>query len=665
MPRRRPSASESSPASRTPGPAPMPNEEQLQRLEDIVGNALLARQQFFQKLIDPRRDINDECGYPRDTQAVGVELYRQLYDRECIATRVVQVLPKESWQITPVVFEDDDEEVSTPFEQAWDDLESSLASGSTWHQDEQGSTIWEYLLRADILSGIGHFGVLLLGIDDGLPLQDPVDGVVVTHRRREPITNAQGKVVGFRVGRAEHRSYPDSPPTDKEIEVMNELARQDGCLNSWQPSVPVGNDAWGQPSGSGRQIPGTDQQYAWQGAMPPVSLAGTDQQYFGVQFGGTEVLADRPARPGRRLLFLRAFDESLVQIVRYEWNVRSPRFGMPVMYRITLNDPREQHSGIGLPLATVFVHWSRVIHLADNLSSSEIFGVPRMRPVLNRLLDLRKLYGGSAEMYWRGAFPGVSLETHPQLGGDVNVDVATTRDIMEQYMNGLQRYLLLTGMSARTLAPQVVDPTSQIQVQLEAICIQLGIPVRVFKGSERGELASSQDDASWNDRLRSRQNQYITPRIICPFLDRLIAMGVLPEPEGYSIEWPDLDSLNDRDKAAIALQKTQALAAYVAGQVEAVMPPLDFLTRILGLEAEEAAEILEGAAKALEEEQAQHEVMAQEQGFEPVPPPGFKKPDPEPTEEPPTPVKLRPGETLVKPDGKPLTRVPAEKDDVS
>jgi hypothetical protein len=121
---------------------------------------------------------------------------------------------------------------------------------------------------------------------------------------------------------------------------------------------------------------------AAQSAAPSgYSLAGVDQQYFGVQFGPSEQPADKPSKKKRKLLFLRVYDESLIQVVRYEWNIRNPRFGFPVMYRITLNDPREVHSGIGLPIATVFVHWSRVIHLADNRMSSEIFGVPRMRPV--------------------------------------------------------------------------------------------------------------------------------------------------------------------------------------------------------------------------------------------------------------------------------------------
>lgn len=455
--------------------------DRLGRFEDLVANALLARQEFLKKFMDPRRNIDDECGYPKSW--ISADKYQDLYDREAVAARVVQVFPRETWQVQPTVYEDEDADTITPFETAWDELSKLLQGQESWFKQEEGSPVWEYLRRADELSGIGHYGVLLLGLDDGKDLREPVE-------------------------------------------------------------------------------PGTV----------------------------------------RRLLYLRTFPEALAQIIRYEADPASPRFGQPEMYQITFNDPRDQHTGIGLTTATLEVHWTRVIHLADNLGSSEVAGVPRMRPVLNRLLDLQKMYGGSAEMYWRGAFPGLSLETHPQLGGDVEVDHAGLRDQMENYMNGLQRYLALMGISAKSLAPQVVDPTPQISVQIEAICIQLGIPKRVFMGSERGELASTQDDQAWNDRLRQRQRTYVTPRIIVPFVDRLIALGVLPEPAQYFVAWPDLTSQTDSEKADVAVKKTSALAQYVTGGVESVLPPLEYLTQILGMDDEEALAVLTQAAEAAEGE---------------------------------------------------------------
>ncbi len=473
--------------------SPLPNRETNQLNELIlntiaVSNALLAsRAELAKKFSDPRRDIADECGHPPygDTNAWD---YQDLYDREAVATRVVEVLPKESWQIQPILYEDESADTTTLFERAFKDLGKNLDGEESWFEDDQGNPVWEYLQRADILSGIGQFGALLLGINDGRDLREPV------------------------------------------------LPTEYGSSNQ------------------------------------------------------------------RELLFLRCFPESLVQISQFDEDTGSSRYGQPVVYSITFNDPRESNrTGMGLTTATQDVHWSRIIHIADNRGSSEVFGVPRMQPVLNRLLDLRKLYGGSAEMYWRGAFPGISLETHPALGGDVEIDRQATKDMMENYMNGLQRYLALMGMSAKSMAPQVVDPTPQINRQIEAICIRIGIPKRVFMGSERGELASTQDDAAWNDSLRGRQRNYVTPKIVKPFINRLIKIGVLPKPKRYCIYWPDLTSQTMADKAAIALSLTQAMSQYVQSNVEALITPLDYITEFLGVPDQKARSMMKNSTANLDE----------------------------------------------------------------
>lgn len=488
----------------------------VNRMRQLVTNATLGiRQGLIRTAFDPRRDINDECGYPSGTDLDLTKL-QDLYDREAIAARVVQVLPRESWQVQPTVYESEDSETITAFEEAWDALGAGLRGEYSWFSEEEGSPVWEYLKRADELSGIGAFGVILLGLDDGLPLSEPAKGL-------------------------EEKNSADS----EEV--------KEGRVSAY---------------------PGLYE--------------------FSVNAAKTQ---------GRKLRFLRVFPENLVQILRYEANPSSPRFGQPLAYSITLNDPRDNRGGAGFSSANFTVHWTRVIHVADNLGSSEVFGVPRMRPVLNRLLDLQKIYASDGEAFWKNVIMRIFLETHPQLGGDVEIDDESLRDMMENMENGLQRWASLAGMSAKTVAPTMTDPTPHIAVQIEAICIQLGIPVRIFKGSERGELASSQDDASWNDRLRARQRDYITPRIIVPLVDRLIALGVLPKPkDGYRIEWPDLTSQSDLEKADIATKLAAALGAYVQSGAAQLIPPFDFFTRVLGLEEEVARAILDAATKAAEEE---------------------------------------------------------------
>jgi hypothetical protein len=470
---------------------------------EMVQNVSLSRADFISKLMDPRRDYDAECGYPSDP---GPEDFQTLFDREVIPRRVVEALPKEAWQVQPSVYEDESTDTTTAFEDAWDGLGKQLRGEKSWYQDEKGSPVYEYLKRLNVLSRIGRYGVMLLGLDDG----------------------------------------------------QNNLNVE---------------------------------------AKP---------------------------KKGMKLNFLRVFTEANAPVSDWVKDPSDRRFGQPLSYNLKMSDVSGATAGDGAALSSKSfkVHWTRVIHLPANLQTSEVLGDPEMRVCLNRLLDLKKLYGGSAEMYWRGAFPGYSLETNPALGGDVDVNTEDLRDMFEDWSQGLQRYLALIGMTAKSLSPQVVDPTPQINVHLEAICIALGMPMRIFKGSERGELASSQDDASWNDRLREYESSYITPRVIVPFVDRLIQLGVLPEPEGYSVWWPDLTSQSQQEKAEVLSKVVAALAAYVAGGVDALLPPMELFTRYLGMTDEEANSVLESAVKWQEEkatQQADQQQHESDLGLSPAP----------------------------------------------
>jgi hypothetical protein len=490
---------------------------------------MLSRSELFNKFVDPRRNIFDECGFP-ETHQISAETYREFYDRDSVASRIVDILPDECWKSTPSIFENEDVDITTPFEEAWNELGKSLRSEESFYQDEEGNPVFEYLHRLDRVSGIGTFGVLLIGLNDGKELHEEAD--------------MSGNV---------------------EAEII----------------------------------------------------------------------------------YLRAFDESNAEIVTYETDRENARYGHPVEYNLTFNDPKDQTqdaTAVGLENINLKVHWTRVIHVADNLVNSEIFGQPRMLPVFNNLFTLRKLYGGSGEMYWRGAFPGLSFETHPQLGPDATLP-DNANDVVEKYMTGLQRYLMFTGMSVKSLAPQVVDPTPQIKCQIEAVCIKYGIPIRIFVGSERGELASSQDAVAWNDRLRSRQSSHITPRIIVPFVDRLILLGVLPRPSGYSVTWPDLDALSEAEEADVALKRTEALAKYIQGDVRTIIEPLDYLTRFLKFTDDEAEAMIESVMELLRDENPDADTDKIHAGKEPV------------TEEEPEipgPIKVREGEKLVTPPGSPF-----------
>jgi len=473
---------------------------------EVVANLSSMRGEMLKELLSRRRDVDAECDYPKITTAEG---YQALYDKEAIAARAVEAMAKESWQVLPKVYELETTKRTTKLETAWDAIGSQLQQEKSWHKQEEGSSIWEYIKRADILSGVGHYGILLLGFND----------ITLTNRRqmKDPIEGVT------------ERDRPDWESIKNKVKILQK---------------------------------------------------------------------------GRRLTFIRVFSEAQAPIARWDNNPASRRFGRPMEYLVTFNDPTEgEYGGVGLTTGTRNVHWTRCVHIADThhqAGSSDVFAVPRLKAILHRVLDLRKEYGAGGEGYWQNSFPIVSLETVPQLGGDVAVNTDKLKQMMQNVRDGLQRALYLIGMQAKTLAPNMIDPTPFVNVAIEAICIKLGMPVRIFKGSERGELASSQDDVAWNDRLKDRQNGYITPRVIVPVVDRLINTGVLPEPESgeYRVWWPDLTSRSKMEIAQTGLIETQAMVAYVTAGVDQLVPPVEWATGTLGKTDEEARTMFAGALLA-------------------------------------------------------------------
>lgn len=412
------------------------------------------------------RDIDATCGYP---EGVTTNDYFEMIDRFGIAKRANSVLPDESWRVPPLVYETEDESEKTPFEVAWDAL-----------FQVPGLSPWHYLHRGDVESGKGHFGVVLLGLSDGRPLDEPV--------------------------------------------------------------VP---------------------------------------------------------RAGMKLTFMRVFSQRSARIVKLNEDATSPDFGRPVEYSLTFFDPSISYgpmahdTGAGGPGGQypTTVHASRIIHLADQRESSEVYGVPRLRDVYNYLLDLKKVAGGGAEMFWQGAAPGYAIETNPNVI-DPALDKESLKAEFDGFRNGLQRMMALEGMTIKSLAPQVADPTPHGMFLIGLICASVGIPLRTFMGSASGQLSADNDTVDFNNRLTRRQTNYLTPMVVLPFAWRLVDLGVLPRPEKVVVDWQDLNNMSEKDKAAISMHRVQALLQYVTSGAEKVMPLTDFLTKIMYFSPDEAAAIL-------------------------------------------------------------------------
>ncbi|MDE8535453.1 DUF1073 domain-containing protein, partial [Staphylococcus aureus] len=107
------------------------------------------------------RDMYRVLGYKRELE---FHHYMTKYLRQDVAARVIESAPEDTWRDSPEILEGkgDQAKDDTPFVTAV-------------NQALEGLGAWAELENVDTVSGIGRYGVLLVGFDDNQPLKMPVE----------------------------------------------------------------------------------------------------------------------------------------------------------------------------------------------------------------------------------------------------------------------------------------------------------------------------------------------------------------------------------------------------------------------------------------------------------------------------------------------------------
>lgn len=323
------------------------------------------------------------------------------------------------------------------------------------------------------------------------------------------------------------------------------------------------------------------------------------------------------------LLYVKPLHEGAAQIKSYVSDPSNERFGLPELYDVKLVNVATNEE------STLVVHHSRMLHIVPEPLGDDTSGEPPLQVIWNRLMDLEKLVGGSAEMFWRNARPG--------LKGNIKEDYTLTpteenklKKQLDEYDHNLRRFLLAQGVDIGTLEASVSDPDKHVDVQIQMISAVTGIPKRILTGSERGELSSSQDITSWLSLIQTRREEYAEEIIMKPFIDRCMEMGVLPKVEDYTIVWKDLFAPSDKEKADVGKIRAETIKAYVSAPgADLVIPPEMFLKFFMGLEEEQLDEVIKAMEEAVaEEEKAIEEERKLQEKMQRTIPPGQQPPDP-------------------------------------
>lgn len=305
-----------------------------------------------------------------------------------------------------------------------------------------------------------------------------------------------------------------------------------------------------------------------------------------------------PATAGKKpLLYLRAFGADVAAVNRWVNDPTSSRFGLPETYKLSVISDRATTASAA---TNIVVHHTRVLHIAERTLEDPVNGLPFLESIWNRLDDLEKISGSSAELWWLNGRGGLGMDVDT----DVELDEDTKKNLNDQidnYLHSLSRVFKTQGVNITPLNFQIADPEKHADLQLTLISGATGIPKRILTGSEMGELASSQDANNFNTRIKERRSNFCQPEILEPLMEMLIAFGVLSKPAQWEWVWPELDALSEKDAAVVARDKTTALAAYAnSPTADTIITPQQFVEDILGMEYRE-----EDIDRMLDEENAE------------------------------------------------------------
>lgn len=300
-----------------------------------------------------------------------------------------------------------------------------------------------------------------------------------------------------------------------------------------------------------------------------------------------------------KLLYVRPLSEESAKITEYDTSINSERFGLPLYYTITTNKVGKDGGSSSM---SVRVHYSRIVHLVEDVLEDEVHGTPRLQAIYNRLIDLEKLVGGDAEMFWRGARPGYTGTVRD----DYQMTTAGLKDLEDQideFEHNLRRVLINEGVDYKAFEQQIADPSSHVDVQMQMISAVTGIPKRILIGSERGELSSSQDRQEWISYVTSRREEQNEPMILRPFIDALIDCNILPKVKKYKVVWDKLFTMSDVEKANMGKVRAIALKEYSINPYVQELVPLDlFLEYFMGLDNAQIGRIIERQGEAIYKE---------------------------------------------------------------
>ena len=254
------------------------------------------------------------------------------------------------------------------------------------------------------------------------------------------------------------------------------------------------------------------------------------------------------------LLFVRAYDEKSCSFGEgdIEWKAENPRYGLPKRYHLKIMNDQKTRG--------FEVHHSRIIHFSDGNIENELYGIPRLRHIYNDLENLVKISGAACESIYLNGLGALSVNSEMPFE-----DFAVSKQAFDEYVKSIidnavdffkNKYKVFVSNQA-SVTPfhfPLINPKETYEMLIQIIAGAVGIPMRILLGTERGELASSQDAAFFIGNVKRRQRGFCERDMLRVVIDRFMELGIFVESTNYNVLWGDLVTQKDQERVAIIKQ---------------------------------------------------------------------------------------------------------------
>lgn len=214
------------------------------------------------------------------------------------------------------------------------------------------------------------------------------------------------------------------------------------------------------------------------------------------------------------------------------------------------------------PVRSVTVHPDRVIILCEGSEDENMLsGVPFLRAGYNKLLDLEKISGGSAEGFLKNASRqlGISFDAETDMktiadmakeAGYANLGEAMN-DKMMKLNRGTDAALVTQSGTTSVLSVAAADPAPSWTVTANEFSSSIQCPFTILFGQQTGRLASDEDKADWAKRCNGRRWGFQSS-VVEKVLERFWTMGAIEHPSSgeVTLAWSDLLAPSEKEKIA-------------------------------------------------------------------------------------------------------------------